>query len=122
MGRRLDRQAARQLLASGNATLPDALAKAVVTHPAPWAAWLDRYQASARVIETEFNVVHPSTFPDWPTLQILLTEEIIPGTRVSVVNSDPAADDRPATAPSLTRRRGRGGPRATCAPSSCPAT
>ena len=91
-----DRQAARQLLASGNATLPDALAKAVVTHPAPWAAWLDRYQASARVIETEFNVVHPSTFPDWPTLQILLTEEIIPGTRVSVVNSDPAADDRPS--------------------------
>ena len=47
-------------------------------------------------IRDRFNVVHPSTFPDWPTLQILLTEEIIPGTRVSVVNSDPAADDRPS--------------------------
>lgn len=89
------RQAARQLLEVGNATLPDTLAKAVVTNPAPWAVWLDRYKASARAIETEFNVVHPSAFPDWATLQALLTQEIIPGTRVSVVNSDPAADDRP---------------------------
>lgn len=102
-----DRRAARQLLKDGSATLPADLANSVLADPVPWMTWLDRYQASARAIETEFDVVHPTNFPDWPTLQTLLTEEVIPGTRVSVVNSDPAADDRPSYRATLDPASGR---------------
>lgn len=91
-----DRRAARRLLAQGGATLPGALITTLTTDPAPWAAWLVRYQTSARAIENEFGLVQPREFPDWPTVKALLADEVIPGTRVSVVNSDPAADDRPS--------------------------
>ena len=94
-----DRSTARGLLDNGIATLPDTLVAELNANPGPWIAWLDRYHASAMAIETEFNVVHPRDFPDSQTLQTLLAEEIIPGTRVSVVNSDPAADDRPSYEP-----------------------
>lgn len=91
-----DRRVARQLLAEGGATLPDSLVATLTTDPAPWAAWLARYEDSAKAIENEFDLVHPREFPDWPTVKSLLADEIIPGTRVSVVNSDPGADDRPS--------------------------
>ncbi|MGJ9402883.1 Z1 domain-containing protein [Arthrobacter sp. KK5.5] len=91
-----DRRSARRLLDEGGASLPSQLIATLTTHAASWEVWLDRYKDSARAIETEFNIVHPRQFPDWPTLKELLADEIIPGTRVSVVNSDPIADDRPS--------------------------
>lgn len=91
-----DRRSARRLLDEGGARLPSQLIATLTTHPASWEVWLERYKESARAIETEFNIVHPRQFPDWLTLKALLADEIIPGTRVSVVNSDPLADDRPS--------------------------
>ena len=102
-----DRTTARDLLNDGIATLPDALVAQLNANPSPWVAWLNRYEASATAIETEFNMVHPHVFPDKPTLMALLAEEIIPGTRVSVVNSDPAADDRPSYEPEFDDHSGR---------------
>jgi len=95
-----DRATARNLLDSGDARLPDSLVNDLQSDPAPWAQWLDKYVASARAIEGEFDVLPPQTFPDWQTTEALLIDEVIPGTRVAVVNSDPNADDRPAYVPS----------------------
>ncbi len=95
-----DRAMARNLLDAGDARLPDALVNDLQADPTPWAQWLDKYVASARAIEDEFDVLPPKTFPDWQTVETLLLDEMIPGTRVAVVNSDPKADDRPAYAPS----------------------
>lgn len=94
-----DRTTARNLLDSGDARLPEALVNELQADPAPWAKWLDEYVASARAIEDEFNALPPKSFPDWQTVEALLLDEVIPGTRVAVVNSDPNADDRPAYAP-----------------------
>ncbi len=95
-----DRATARNLLDAGDARLPDTLVDDLQADPAPWSQWLDKYVASARAIEDEFDVLPPKTFPDWQTVETLLINEMIPGTRVAVVNSDPNADDRPAYAPS----------------------
>lgn len=95
-----DRATARNLLDAGDARLPDTLGNDLRADPAPWVQWLDKYLASARAIEGEFDVLPPKTFPDWQTIETLLIDEVIPGTRVAVVNSDPNADDRPAYAPS----------------------
>lgn len=102
-----DRATARSLLDEGNAWLPNTLANNLRADPALWAQWLDKYVASAGVIEGEFDVLPPKIFPDWPTIETLLINEIIPGTRVAVVNSDPNADDRPAYAPSQDPNTGK---------------
>lgn len=95
-----DRATARNLLDGSDARLPDTLVNDLQADPAPWAQWLDKYLASAGAIEGEFDVLPPKTFPDWQTVETLLIDEVIPGTRVAVVNSDPSADDRPVYTPS----------------------
>ena len=95
-----DRAEARNLLNEGDARLPNTLVNDLQADPAPWVEWLDKYVASAAAIEDEFDCLPRKTFPDWQTVETLLIDEVIPGTRVAVVNSDPTADDRPAYAPS----------------------
>jgi len=94
-----DRGSARLSLESGDARLPGALVAKMQAEEPLWEAWIDRYQASSAAIATEFNVVSPRRIPDWATVKRLLESEIIPGTRVSVVNSDERADDRPEYKP-----------------------
>ena len=102
-----DRATARNLLDAGDARLPESLANDLQSDPTPWAQWLDKYRASAKAIESEFNVLPQMAFPDWQTIETLLIDEMIPGTRVAVVNSDPNADDRPAYAPSQDPETGK---------------
>ncbi len=102
-----NRGAARNLLDTGEARLPDTLVSDLQANPTPWAQWLGKYLTSARAIEDEFNVLPPKTFPDWQTVETLLIDEVIPGTRVAVVNSDPNADDRPAYTPSQDPETGK---------------
>lgn len=94
-----DRATARDLLEAGDARLPSTLVDDLQADPVPWAQWLDKYLASARAIDEEFDVLPPKTFPDWQTIEALLISEVIPGTRIAVVNSNPNADDRPAYVP-----------------------
>jgi len=96
-----DRNAARELLKSGCARLPETLVARMHAEPSLWKSWIDRYRHSSTELATEFNVVDPLAIPDWPTVRHLLETEIIPGTRVSVVNSDERADDRPEYKPYL---------------------
>ncbi|WP_151524216.1 Z1 domain-containing protein [Serinicoccus kebangsaanensis] len=102
-----DRSTARALLETGDARLPGSLLASITGEPAKWSAWLDLYERSAREIEAEFNILNPAPFPDWATTEVLLAEEVIPGTRVSVVNSDPGADDRPFFRPTLDSETGK---------------
>ncbi|WP_282022360.1 Z1 domain-containing protein [Ruegeria faecimaris] len=102
-----DRTMARGMLDAGDARLPHALVKQLLADPAPWAQWLQKYRASAKVIEEEFDLLPPAKFPDWQTIESLLIEEVIPGTRIAVVNSDPNADDRPAYEPSYDADTGK---------------
>lgn len=102
-----DRGAAREMLDAGDARLPDTLVNDLHADPASWAQWLDKYRASAGAIEGEFDVLPPQIFPDWQTVETLLIDEVIPGTRVAVVNSDPNADDRPDYAPSQDPETGK---------------
>jgi hypothetical protein len=94
-----DRTTARELLESGNAYLPAALIARVREERPLWESWIDRYREAWTELQNEFNVTADRPFPDWTAVQHLLETEVIPGTRVSVVNSDPAADDRPAYRP-----------------------
>lgn len=102
-----DRATARGMLDAGDARLPHALVEQLLADPAPWAQWLEKYRASAKVIEEEFDLLPPANFPDWRTIEDLLIEEVIPGTRIAVVNSDPNADDRPAYEPSYDADTGK---------------
>jgi hypothetical protein len=102
-----DRSAARNLIDGGDARLPQTLVDQLLADPAPWAQWLEKYRASAREIEKEFDVLPPTSFPDWQTVEDLLIREVILGTRIAVVNSDPNADDRPAYAPSQIAETGK---------------
>ena len=101
------REAARSLLESGEARLPDALIKSLYSDPDLWSIWLERYLESSLQIQTEFNLLNSRKIPDWGTVKGLLESEIIPGTRVAVVNSDPAADDRPEYRSTFDEARGR---------------
>ena len=89
------RAQARSLLNSGDSFLSNSLLAVVDSEEEKWAAWLVRFQKSSMEIHNEFNTLVPRQIPDWTTVKRLLIEEVIPGTRVAVVNSDPAADDRP---------------------------
>ena len=102
-----DRQTARTSLESGDSYLPTSLIGKMYDEESAWALWLDRYRESAEEIETEFNVLNPRSIPDWSTVRSILETEIIPATRVSVVNSDPAADDRPKFSPIVDSETGR---------------
>ncbi|MBO6855124.1 MAG: hypothetical protein JJ872_15360, partial [Marivivens sp.] len=102
-----DRAAARELLDTGEARLPHSLVERLLADPAPWSKWLENYRASAKAIEEEFDVLTPTSFPDWQTVEGLLVDEVIPGTRIAVVNSDPNADDRPSYEPSQVAGTGK---------------
>ncbi len=94
-----DRTTARNLIESGNAFLPHSLSAKMRGEEPLWEAWIDRYRSASSAIATEFNVMNPRRIPDWATVLDILVTEVIPGTRVSVVNSDSSADDRPEYKP-----------------------
>ncbi len=62
-----------------------------------WLHWIEGYRRSAalaaRVMQIEAKWT-PS-LDDWGHIRGLLTQEVIPATRVAVINSDDEADDRP---------------------------
>jgi hypothetical protein len=102
-----DRAKARELLESGVARLPASLISKMLGEQPLWEAWVDRYRHSCAQISTEFNILSPRVIPDWPVVRHILKTEVVPGTRVSVVNSDPSADDRPEYNPSFDETTGR---------------
>jgi hypothetical protein len=91
-------EAAKQLsIASGY--LPERLAENLESEESLWRAWLEEYRNSAKQIRNAFDLPRAAEFPAWADVKTALVSEVIPGTRVSVVNSDPDADDRPEYEP-----------------------
>jgi len=99
----LNRDQAIVRLDSGHRSLPtEALCEKVLQDAEPWEAWLDRYRRSARAVRTAFDLPKEPVVPQrsqWPEIRELLLREVIPETRLSIVNSDPKADDRPQFEP-----------------------
>ena len=92
---------ARAKLSSGTAYLSNALVDDLKNDSKPWRAWLESYRRSAESVRGEFDLPTSSFMPAWDDIENILRTEIIPGTRVSVVNSAPDADDRPEYDPWL---------------------
>ncbi len=67
--------------------------------PEAWKAWLDSYANSADAVFERFEKKQPTTtrraIPEWDGVRRVIIEELVPSTRIAVVNSDPNADDRP---------------------------
>jgi hypothetical protein len=102
-----DRATARAQLETGSARLPASLLEKMETEEDLWAIWVDRYRRSLNHINSEFNVITPRSVPDWEVVKQLLKAEVVAGTRVSVVNSDPLADDRPSYKPVFDESAGK---------------
>ena len=68
-------------------------------HPAKWVAWLDRYRDGATRMTEILALKDTRPVPDWGAVHSLVLDEIAPGTRVAVINSDERADDRPEFSP-----------------------
>lgn len=91
----LSPEAAELEIRSRAAHLPLSLCSDVDSLPEQWRRWLDEYSASAKALALEFDLPQAAPMPEWETVRALLTSEIIPGTRVSIINSREDADDRP---------------------------
>jgi hypothetical protein len=63
-----------------------------------WVAWLERYAETNRRCHLAFPNAGLPPVPgpaDWPALREVILAEVVPGTRVAVINSSVNADDRP---------------------------
>jgi len=98
----LDAPTAQAAIRNGTRSLPiEPLTKKIDADDAKWVDWMLSYARSTRQFNTLFtsaNLAEP-TAGDWPDIRRLLVEEVIPTTRLAIVNSDPSADDRPQFEP-----------------------
>lgn len=101
------RTKARELVETGEARLPSSLITKMLDEEWRWEFWIDRYRDSRLKLAHEFNILGECEIPDWHEIRSILETELIPGTRVSVVNSDPHADDRPDYQPFIDGTSGR---------------
>lgn len=90
-------------ISAGERGLPvDALAARIHAEEPAWQQWLTSFRTTATAIEKAYDVAQPRRLPDltdWPAIRSLVLEEIAPATKIKIVNSDPAADDRPQFEP-----------------------
>ncbi len=90
-------------LDTGERTLStETLLESLTKQPEPWLNALEDYRNSASKVATAFGLPTTPRIPAadaWGEIEQILRDEIIPGTHLSVVNSDPAADDRPSFDP-----------------------
>jgi hypothetical protein len=95
----LDEATSSQRIRTGDRGLDvDAIKQSITDDEDEWMQWLDRFDRSARALENAFDLPQPRRIPDhtvWPEIRALLIDEVVPSTRIKVVNSDPLADDRP---------------------------
>lgn len=72
------------------------------TNLGAWRRWISSYADSAQAIFDRIgrpNGDELSSQPSWKAIAHAIEHEIIPATRIAVVNSDPDADDRPRFSP-----------------------
>ena len=82
--------------------LPEVLIREMDDDAESWIVWLERYRASSSAVADMFGEEAFASIPDldqWDEIREILEDEVIPNTRIAIVNSDPEADDRPEFAP-----------------------
>lgn len=89
---------------AGDGTTPWAgVAADVTANEAAWTRWVQSYKSSATAVARRYepHLSGSSTreVGTWDALRRLILDEVAPATEISVVNSDPAADDRPKFSP-----------------------
>ncbi|WP_201300374.1 Z1 domain-containing protein [Nocardioides sp. AX2bis] len=98
------REAADAWLHSGQRALPtEALLQSLTDQPAAWREALVDFRTTAQQVASAYGLPSTPAVPDdsqWNAVEAVLRDQIIPGTRFAVVNSDPTADDRPSFEPS----------------------
>lgn len=77
---------------SGGGVLRD-----LAQHETKWVEWLRSFQDSTEQILQLFGaaVAGSRPVPTWSEVREKIRDELVPGTRIAVINSDPSADDRP---------------------------
>lgn len=65
-----------------------------------WREWIDEFAATRALLsELPGADYQPFSQEDWPAIRTLLREEVFPNVRLSIINSDIRADDRPRFQP-----------------------
>ena len=75
----------------------EGLAKRLAEEEDQWRSWLAYYEATRQRLASwpGGSGLQAITDTDWESVQTLLLQEVFPQARISIINSDPQADDRP---------------------------
>lgn len=74
----------------------EALERRLAAEEPQWSTWLTRFEASRIALSTLPRAPYePIALSNWPSVRTALVNHIFPNVRLRVLNSDPAADDRP---------------------------
>jgi hypothetical protein len=96
----LEEEEARDRVRAGSWDLPvEPLVSSLSDRQPEWLNWVTSYSDSAHAVASTFSLFRPPRTPtaqDWPAIRDLLRDQVIPGTRVAVVNSDDQSDERPS--------------------------
>ena len=75
----------------------------IVENQQAWIRWVERYQVSSEAVSTAYRIPgEPASgrqVPEWDAVKQLIVDELVPGTSIAVINSDPNADERPSYVP-----------------------
>lgn len=95
---------ARDQKADGSRALGvDGILDDMHTNARRWLFWMGEYSRGATKSRELLGLQTERSVPtDWDQLRALILEEIAPATTIDVINSDPAADDRPDFSPRKT--------------------
>jgi hypothetical protein len=76
---------------------PNGLKEQITAVPAAWQYWFDQYTATRAALEFVpggLGLFDPRNLT-WTEVRTALLDEVIPHTRLRIINSDPESDDRP---------------------------
>ncbi len=68
------------------------------SNPGAWKAWLAKYRVGAEAVVAKLGAIQLPMVPtdqEWEVVRQTILGGVVPATLVAVINSDPAADDRP---------------------------
>ena len=98
-----DQEASVAMITEGIRDLPStSFASTMADHEDAWIDWLSRFNDSSLKVQSAFDIETPPAIPkasDWPQIRKIILEDLVPNTRLKIVNSDEQADERPQFEP-----------------------
>ncbi|WP_177180217.1 Z1 domain-containing protein [Pedococcus cremeus] len=89
------------LIANGRLNLGTAgIVRDMDEHPDRWATWLTNYEQANQVVAAQEGVTPVWPDLDWDHVRVRIVNDLIPATKVAVINSDQRSADRPVFEPS----------------------